>query len=303
MGGALLKRLNPPLALRRPLDRLPFSVKVQWQRRPNARAPKISNEPPSAPPLGIRHPSDLRSSMAKFRQKTDQPNGKRQDTDGDAQYGCCRVRTCDNPDDAGADNAERNEIRQYGVDHGVTPVTLFLSAALGAPRLRIPAPGDIANMAIHVAIGNSRWRKINFVPGRIGRRLVDGSCQASHASRARAGRSRQRQSKWARSTRLVHQNGAGNSAVLIFPRPRADFLLPLHPWRGRPRAPAEGAAFHWYLVEIDVFRPCVDPWEYDPASISAADSVSARRIVFQDYKAGDNRLSLAHRIHDRRISN
>jgi hypothetical protein len=36
---------------------------------------------------------------------------------------------------------------------------------------------------------------------------------ASHASRAGAGRSRERQSKWAGSTGIVHQNGAGNGAV------------------------------------------------------------------------------------------
>jgi hypothetical protein len=113
--------------------------------------------------------------VAKFSQKTDQPNSNRQDADSDQQYGCCRVRTCDNPDDAGADDPERNEIRQYGVDHGVTPATLLLSVALGAPRLLISAPGDIANVAIHVAIGNSRWPKINFVPGWIRRSLVGGS--------------------------------------------------------------------------------------------------------------------------------
>jgi hypothetical protein len=112
--------------------------------------------------------------VAKFSQKTDQPNGYRQDADSDAQYGCCRVRTCDNPDDAGADDPERNEIRQYSVYHGVTPATLLLSVALGA-SLRISAPGDIANVAIHVAIGNSRWPKINFVHGWIRRSLVGGS--------------------------------------------------------------------------------------------------------------------------------
>jgi hypothetical protein len=48
------------------------------------------------------------------------------------------------------------------------------------------------------------------------RNLTDGSrAQASHASRARAGRSRQCPSKWAGSTRRVHQNGAGNSAVFV----------------------------------------------------------------------------------------
>jgi hypothetical protein len=62
-----------------------------------------------------------------------------------------------------------------GVDHGVTPATLLLAVAPGAPRLPISAQGDIANVAIHVAIGNSRWPKINFVPGWIRRSLVGGS--------------------------------------------------------------------------------------------------------------------------------
>jgi hypothetical protein len=55
------------------------------------------------------------------------------------------------------------------------PRRCFFSVALGAPRLLISAPGDIANVAIHVAIGNSRWPKINFVPGWIRRSLVGGS--------------------------------------------------------------------------------------------------------------------------------
>jgi len=46
------------------------------------------------------------------------------------------------------------------------------------------------------------------------RSLANGSrAMASHASRARAGRSRQRQSKWADSTRRCTRNGAGNGAV------------------------------------------------------------------------------------------
>src|SRR5260370_39772593 len=56
------------------------------------------------------------------------------------------------------------------------------------------------------------------------RSLASGSrARASHASRARAGRSRQRQSKWAGSTRRCTQNGAGNSAVSVwFPIERVD---------------------------------------------------------------------------------
>jgi hypothetical protein len=59
--------------------------------------------------------------------------------------------------------------------------------------------------AADVAMGDSRWPKINFVPvdsTRMRRSLANGSrARASHASRARAGRSRQRQSKWTGSTR------------------------------------------------------------------------------------------------------
>ena len=129
----------------------------------------------AAAQIGIRHPCELLPSVAKLSQKTDQANSNRQDADRDAHYGRCRGRTCNNPDDAGSDDAERNEIRQYRVDHGVTPATLLLSVALGAPRLLISAPGDIANVAIHVAIGNSRWPKINFVPRWIRRSLTGGS--------------------------------------------------------------------------------------------------------------------------------
>src|SRR6266481_3278263 len=68
----------------------------------------------------------------------------------------------------------------------------------------------------YIVIGDSLGLKLIVVPIDsicMRRSLINGSRKASHASRARAGRSRQRQSKWADSTRLVHQNGAGNSAV------------------------------------------------------------------------------------------
>jgi hypothetical protein len=56
-----------------------------------------------------------------------------------------------------------------------------------------------------VAMGDSRWPKINCRSSDstwMRRSLASGSrARASHASRARAGRSRQRQSKWAGSTR------------------------------------------------------------------------------------------------------
>ena len=55
------------------------------------------------------------------------------------------------------------------------PRRCFFPSPSERPRLLVSAPGDIANVAIHVAIGNSRWPKINFVPGRIRRSLVDGS--------------------------------------------------------------------------------------------------------------------------------
>jgi hypothetical protein len=70
-----------------------------------------------------------------------------------------------------------------------------------------------------VAIGDSHWPKISclfqLTPLGCGVASSADREQASHASRARAGRSRQCQSKWAGSTRLVHQNGAGNSAVSV----------------------------------------------------------------------------------------
>lgn len=78
-------------------------------------------------------PNDLLCSVANFSQKTHQPNSNRKDPDGDAQYGCCRVHTCGNPDNADADDPERNEIRQYGVVHGVTPEALLHFVALERP--------------------------------------------------------------------------------------------------------------------------------------------------------------------------
>lgn len=99
------------------------------------------------PPSASSRPSntnDLLCSVANFSQKTDQPNSNRQDPDGDAQYGCCRVHTCGNPDNADADDPERNEIRQYGVVHGVTPEALLHFVALGAPRLLISPQATLA---------------------------------------------------------------------------------------------------------------------------------------------------------------
>src|SRR6516162_450658 len=62
--------------------------------------------------------SPLRS-VAKFNQKTDQPNSNGQHADGGQKPGCCRARAGYNPDSAGTDDAERNEIRQYRVAHAV----------------------------------------------------------------------------------------------------------------------------------------------------------------------------------------
>src|SRR5262249_38721634 len=71
-------------------------------------------------------------------------------------------------------------------------------------------PANVKSKAC-TRLGNSHLPKINLsTPGQ-GVKSLMGREQASHASRPRAGRSRQRQSKWARST--VHRNGAGNSAV------------------------------------------------------------------------------------------
>ena len=48
---------------------------------------------------------------------TDPPDSDSQQADSDAKFGCRRIRTGDNPDNASADYSERNEIRQYPVVH------------------------------------------------------------------------------------------------------------------------------------------------------------------------------------------
>ena len=194
----------------------------------------------------------LISSVAKFSQKTDQPNSNRQDAYSDAQYGRCRVGTCDNPDDAGSDDAERNEIRQYGVDHGVTPATL-LSVALGAPpcssrpQATLPMWPSLSRSVI------AAGPKLILFPG--------GYDVASSADRARpptpaepervapasASRSGPDPRVWCTRTALA------TAPFLIFPRPRADFLFPLHRRGRRRRLRVKALRSTWYLVEIDVF--------------------------------------------------
>ena len=51
--------------------------------------------------------------VAKLDHETDPPDSDSQQADSDAKFGCRRVRAGDNPDNASADNSERNEIRQY----------------------------------------------------------------------------------------------------------------------------------------------------------------------------------------------
>jgi hypothetical protein len=72
------------------------------------------------------------------------------------------------------------------------------------PRRR-PVAAPVRCRYCDVAIDDSRWPKLIVVPidsAWMRRSLVGGSrAMASHASRARTGRSRQRQSKWAGSTR------------------------------------------------------------------------------------------------------
>ena len=58
-------------------------------------------------------------SVAKFNQKTDQPNSNGQHADGGQEPGCCRARAGDNPDSTGTDDAERND----RVAHAVAPWT------------------------------------------------------------------------------------------------------------------------------------------------------------------------------------
>ena len=55
------------------------------------------------------------------------------------------------------------------------PRRCFFPSPSERPRLLVSAPGDIANVAIHVATGNGRWPKNDFVPGWIRRNLVGGS--------------------------------------------------------------------------------------------------------------------------------
>jgi hypothetical protein len=68
-------------------------------------------------------------------------------------------------------------------------------------------------------MGDSRWPKINFAPVDstwMRRSLANGSrARASHASRARAGRSRQCQSKWAGSTRRCTRTALVTAPFLI----------------------------------------------------------------------------------------
>jgi hypothetical protein len=178
----------------------------------------------------------LISSVKKFTQKTDQPNSNRQDADSDAQYGHCRVGACDNPDDAGPDDAKRNEIRQYGVDHGVTPATL-LSVALGAPPCSSRPQATLP-------MWPSLWRSVIVA----GPKLIlfpAGYDVASSADRARpptpaepervapASASRSGPDPRVRCTRTA----LATAPFLIFPRLRADFLLPLHRRRRRRRRP------------------------------------------------------------------
>ena len=55
--------------------------------------------------------------VAKLDHETDLPDSDSQQADSDAKFGCRRIRTGDNPDNASADYSERNEIRQYPVVH------------------------------------------------------------------------------------------------------------------------------------------------------------------------------------------
>jgi hypothetical protein len=78
--------------------------------------------------------------------------------------------------------------------------------SLGLVQIPAAARCDQQGRCCDVAMGDSRWGlKLIVVPVDstwMRRSLASGSrAKASHASRARAGRSRQRQSKWAGSTR------------------------------------------------------------------------------------------------------
>jgi len=55
--------------------------------------------------------------VAKLDHEADPSDGNGRHADSDAKRGCRRDRTGDNPDDASADNAERNEIGEDLVAH------------------------------------------------------------------------------------------------------------------------------------------------------------------------------------------
>ena len=70
--------------------------------------------------------------VAKLDHEADPPDGNGRHADSDAKRGCRRDRTGDNPDDASADNAERNEIgkdrvaKLKQIDHRLAVSTLAL---------------------------------------------------------------------------------------------------------------------------------------------------------------------------------
>ena len=70
--------------------------------------------------------------VAKLDHETDPPDSDSQQADSDAKFGCRRIRTGDNPDNASADYSERNEIRQYPVVHA--ELLIFIKLAISGTQ-------------------------------------------------------------------------------------------------------------------------------------------------------------------------
>ena len=81
--------------------------------------------------------------VAKLDHETDPPDCDSQQADSDAKFGCRRIRTGDNPDNASADYSERNEIRQYPIHAEPTHIngSFILSVC---NRTKLPSIAEIA---------------------------------------------------------------------------------------------------------------------------------------------------------------
>jgi hypothetical protein len=79
----------------------------------------------------------LTHPVAKLDHETDPPDRNSHHADSDTKRGCRRDRTGENPDDASADDAERNEIAEDCVAHLDTrkgPLAIARGPSLGRKR-------------------------------------------------------------------------------------------------------------------------------------------------------------------------